>query len=220
MLCVKAGQVVNLLIKIKLITGGSLSLSFIKKLNLLIQKVKGIRETQGVKGLILHLKASSVALQQAASGHCHKDVIDLGSRISRTKSGLPRLIPAQHRIFIKNRNMGYTVLIRFYLTVFSIYRVVPMAGLPNIGTILDSGNLFDIGRFESKMERFLKLFIKDETKVLIPRFYLENKSKFFSIFRSSPQTSLIRAVPSAFHYLKLKFNWSSNPVSVLESVSV
>lgn len=213
---------VDLFIKCKLITGGSLSLSFIKKLNLLIRNVKGIRETQGIKGLILYLKASSVALQQAASGHCHKDVIDLGSRISRTRSGLPRLIPAQHRIFIKNRNMGYTVLIRFYLTVFSMYRVIPMVGKPNLGTILDSGKYFNMGRFESKMERFLKLFIKDETKVLIPRFYLEHKAKFFSIFRSSPQTSLIRAVPSAFHHpdVKLKYNWSSNPVSVLESIAI
>lgn len=185
-----------------------------------MRKVKNIRETQGKKGFILYLKASSVALQQAASGHCHIDCIDLGARISRTKVGLPRLIPANHRIFIKNRNMGYTVLIRFYLTVFSMYRVVPLLGKPKLNTIYDPGKYFNISRFESKIERFLHLFIKDKTKYLIPRFYLEQKAKFFSIFRSSPQTSLIRAVPKAFHDLRFKMNWSSNPVSVLESVAI
>jgi hypothetical protein len=197
-ICVKTGEIVNLFIKCKLIIGGSISLSFIKKLTLLMRKVKSIRETQGKKGFILYLKASSVALQQAASGHCHVNCIDLGARISRTKVGLPRLIPANHRIFIKNRNMGYTVLIRFYLTVFSMYRVVPLLGIPKLNTIYDPGKYFNIGRFESKILLFLKLFIKDKTKFLIPRFYLEQKSKFFSIFRSSPQTSLIRAVPTVF----------------------
>lgn len=139
-------------------------------------------------------------------------------RISRTRSGLPRIIPAQYRIYIRNRNMGYTVLIRFYLSVFSVYRVLTMVGKPKLNTITDPGVYFNIGRFEQRMERFLELFVKDETRRLIPRFYFKQLARFFPIYRSSPQTSKYRAWP----LLKIDPTgmWSSHPVSILEAVAI
>lgn len=168
----------------------------------MFNELRTIRTTRGTKGLILFLKVASVALQQAASGHLHPDIQDVGMRISRTRSGLPRIIPAQHRIFIRNRNMGYTVLIRFYLTVFSVYRVIPMVGKPKLNTITDAGVYFDLNRYDAYISKFLELFIRDDTRRLIPRFYFERVSKCFSIYKSSPQSSLVRDNP--FEKLSLK----------------
>lgn len=101
--------------------------------------LQGIQRTQGTKGLILYLKSCSVSLQQAIGGQVHPNSLDLGSRISRTRSGLPRVIPARHRILISNQGPGYAVWIRFYLTVFSMYRVIPLVGRPKFNTITDPG---------------------------------------------------------------------------------
>lgn len=53
-----------------------------------------------------------------------EDLAPLGPRISRTKSGLPRLILAHHRSEIRK---GNTLVMKYYLTLFSIYRdiVIP-----------------------------------------------------------------------------------------------
>jgi len=95
--------------KILIILGGNLSLSFIFSLKKLMIMLQDIQKKQGNKGLVLYLKAASVVLQQAASGHRHPNLTDLGPRISRTKGqGLPRIIPAKFRIIIHNRAPGYT----------------------------------------------------------------------------------------------------------------
>jgi hypothetical protein len=55
----------------------------------------------GVKYLVLYLKASQVLLQQAVGGYVLPSTRPLGGAVSRTRGGLPRLIPENHRRAIR-----------------------------------------------------------------------------------------------------------------------
>jgi len=108
MIRVKAdNRFVNLLMRIKSLIGGKVSLSFIKTIISILAELRQIRIRSGKKGLVLYLKALAVCLQQAASGHLLKDLTPLKVRVSRTKGGkLPRIIPSAHRKIILNRLTG------------------------------------------------------------------------------------------------------------------
>lgn len=158
---VKAGtELANLFLKIKLISGGSTSLTFIKCTQSLTTVLKVILKKQGVKGLTLHLKSSSIALQQSVSGYIIKDLTQVGPRVSRTRSGLPRLIPSSHRLIIRNRLPGYKILIKFYLSVFYIYRVLEFAGKVKLETITKPGKIFDLNRYLRYIPAFNDLMIR------------------------------------------------------------
>lgn len=79
----------------------------------------------GPKGACLTLKVMTVILQQSLGGMVIPDMTELKVRVSRTKSGLPRVIPVNHREAIRR---GDTSLARFYLSLFSIYRLMTFDG--------------------------------------------------------------------------------------------
>lgn len=110
---VKAGTTLSFyFIKLKLIVGGSLSPSFFKETKVLAIKLSKIRKQQGIKGLTLYLKACSVILQQSLAGYRIDNMTLIGPRISRTKSGLPRLISRRHRLIMINRKPGCYFLMK------------------------------------------------------------------------------------------------------------
>lgn len=86
--------------------GGSLSKKFISSLTVLLVDLCKISQKQGIKGLVLYLKVNTVILQQAASGHKVHDLTEIGPRVKRNQSGLPRIIPKHHRLIIINRRAG------------------------------------------------------------------------------------------------------------------
>nr|WMI40084.1 MAG: RNA-dependent RNA polymerase [Rhizoctonia cerealis duamitovirus] len=79
----------------------------------------------GPKGACLTLKVMSVILQQSLGGMVIPDMTELKFRVSRTNRGLPRVIPVEHRKEIRG---GNTSLARFYLSLFSIYRLMTFDG--------------------------------------------------------------------------------------------
>nr|WMI40078.1 MAG: RNA-dependent RNA polymerase [Rhizoctonia cerealis duamitovirus] len=79
----------------------------------------------GPKGACLTLKVMSVILQQSLGGMVIPDMTELKVRVSRTRGGLPRVIPVNHREAIRR---GDTSLARFYLSLFSIYRLMTFDG--------------------------------------------------------------------------------------------
>jgi len=124
---------------VKLIAGGSLSSKFISSLTVTLVELCKISQQQGIRGLVLYLKVAAVILQQASAGHKVPDLTLIGPRVKRNQSGLPRIIPACHRLVIINRRPGWEYLLRFYLTLFSIYRVIPLRGKVKLNTITDPG---------------------------------------------------------------------------------
>jgi len=53
-----------------------------------------IHNSEGMRGLVLHLKTAHVLLQQGTGRYRVEDLGPLKRRIKRTDSGLPRIIPA------------------------------------------------------------------------------------------------------------------------------
>jgi hypothetical protein len=57
-------------------------------------------------------------------------------RTSKTKGGLPRVIPKIHRDEIRRNNVK---IIRIYLSLFSLYRVLSYKSVTSLKTIIDPG---------------------------------------------------------------------------------
>jgi hypothetical protein len=76
---------------------------------------------------------------QAVAGMKIPSTQALGPGVARTRSGLPRVIPAVIRDRIRR---GDTFLLRIWLSWFSIYRVLDMPGKLKLGTITEPGVAF------------------------------------------------------------------------------
>jgi hypothetical protein len=79
----------------------------------------------GAKGACLILKVYAVTLQQSIGGHRVKDLTELKFRVSRTNGGIPRVIPVELRKAIR---AGDPKVIRFYLSLFNLYRMIEFKG--------------------------------------------------------------------------------------------
>jgi hypothetical protein len=80
-------------------------------------------------------------MQQSIGGHYLEDMSSLGLRLKRTKgSKLPRCIPVLHRERIRNGDLS---VIRFWLTLFSIYRILDFKGTLKTHTITDPSEMKD-----------------------------------------------------------------------------
>lgn len=130
---VKRGlPMVNHIIRLLAPIGIAVNRSWVKVIITFLSNCNKIREHGGNKFLVIYLKACFVTTQQAAGGQRLSDMSPLGVRFSRTGKGLPTLIPALHRIKIRE---GQTVYIRFWLTLFSIYRIIEVEPKLNLSSI-------------------------------------------------------------------------------------
>jgi len=151
---------------------------------------------QGSAGVVKYLKACSVLLQQSVGGYVIKDPSALGPKVSRTRTGIPRIIPSQMRQKIRS---GDIVTIRFWLTLFSLYRVIEFPGKLKIATITDPG--LEISRplkeFDSFLVKFFIPLMRARVRLPVdgPRDILDPKAVFplaaepFLIGKSSPATA-------------------------------
>jgi hypothetical protein len=87
----------------------------------------------GWRYVVIYLKACKVLLQQAAGGYRIPRTHDLGCAVSRTGSGLPRIIPVVHRRAILSKDIW---TIRLWLTFFNLYSVLEFEGVPKFTPIM------------------------------------------------------------------------------------
>lgn len=149
-----------------------------------IHSCKGVHRAQGMKGLVIWLKANTVILQQALGGFVLKNMTPLGCRVSRTQSGLPRLILAMDRTKIRN---GDTNMIRFYLTLCNLYRVLEFPGKLKIKTITQGSTAnISMQDIAAKVNGFIPVFsnmiLERSGGLLLKTRGIETSS----IFKSSP----------------------------------
>lgn len=134
MLRVKAGRpVVNWLLKAILLLKGSITTSLVKVSVSYVRTLHAMLRQSGIVFTVKYLKACTSLLMQAISGEPHRASQDLGVAVARTNRGLPRIIPAVHRMKIRD---GDAATIRLWLTFFSIYRVLDYTGKLSIKTIV------------------------------------------------------------------------------------
>lgn len=146
-----------------------------------------IYKHQGPEGLIKFLKTASVALQQYLGKHILDDIGEISKvRISRTRSGIPRIIPASFRKDIRN---GDFRLIKFVLSVLNFYRNLQMTGKPNLSTITaaNKGDMKVMPLLVYYIPHYISAFIRERgftpTKC---QELLSRSGGIFPIYKSSP----------------------------------
>lgn len=94
--------------------------------------VGALQRSQGWRGVVIHLKGCHVLLQQCVGGHILDNPRQLGTAISRSRTGLPRVIPIIHRRSILS---GDVWAIKIWSSFFWLYRVIDIPGKLKLGTI-------------------------------------------------------------------------------------
>lgn len=126
MASVKRGQyLARLLINLIPVLGLHTTSAKVRSIYSFLAKLYQLFRNNGAKGACLTLKVYAVILQQSIGGHVVRDLTGLKFRVSRTRAGLPRIIPRVHREMIRK---GDFRMIRFYLTIFNLYRVIDFTG--------------------------------------------------------------------------------------------
>lgn len=107
-----------------------------------------LKSHSGLKGLAISLKVSSTVIIKWRAGSPIKGTAgSLGHRIGLTRSGLPKWVPSAHR---KAMLKGDLRVVRFWLSLCSLYRVIDFLGKPNLRTITSPGvcyNYMDMLKF-------------------------------------------------------------------------
>lgn len=138
---------------------------------------------QGIPGLAKHLKSCNILLMQYLAGRKHKSSQCLGPSVARTHSGIPRCIPLQDRRSIRG---GDLPCIRFWLSLFQLYRVLDWAGTLKLSTITKKRPDFELDElllWMGEIRRFLEISPFPER--LEPK---DLRAKPLLIHTSSPST--------------------------------
>jgi len=91
-----------------------------------------VTKSRGLRGLQIYLKACTVLLQNAVAGR-KLNGHAFGVAVSVTKTGFPRVIPPEHRLYIREGRKSY---FRMWLTFFMLYRVIDIKAKVNVDALL------------------------------------------------------------------------------------
>lgn len=97
-----------------------------------------LQRRSGWQFVVVYLKGCSVLLQQAAGGQMIDNTRDLKAAISRTRSGIPRVIPRVMRLAIRS---GDIWTIRLWLTFFGLYRVIDIPSIVKLDAVVKPSTL-------------------------------------------------------------------------------
>jgi hypothetical protein len=121
----------------------------------------------GSKGLAIYLKTCHTLLVKSVAGSPIKGVASsLGHRVAVTSGGLPTMIPSVHRKAIRR---GDTNVIRFWSSLFSIYRVLDYFGRPKISTITSPGKSFKMKKYADFIPVFFAWLAPRDISFNVPR---------------------------------------------------
>lgn len=139
-----------------------------------------VKRHQGYKGLAIVLKVANVALMRFGGGQPLPNSFALGPvRVSFSGRGLPTFLPRQAR---KELRRGNARVLRFYLTLTSLYRVLDYKGRLKLSTITNPGKEFDVISYISFLPIFFG-YLKKSMEGLE-----KGKVKPFFISKSGPGT--------------------------------
>jgi len=143
--------------------GGKVTPNWVRLCVLYLKKLNQLNKHGGIPMVVKYLKVASVIIQQVSGGHKLHCLNDLGIRISRSKSGLPRFIPADQRKLIMKGNKR---VIKFWLTLISIFRDLHYFGELKLKTITSpSSASSDAYEIKSHIKSFTYLLWKDHDRL-------------------------------------------------------
>lgn len=129
-------RLVGLLARAVPLIVGSNSLGWVKACFVFSRFAVGLRKSQGDRGLAIYLKTCNVTLLRYLGNGKRTQPRLVGAAIPQTHSGIPRVIPGNHRKRIRQGDRG---VIRLWLGFFTLYRVLNFKGKMSFATITDPG---------------------------------------------------------------------------------
>jgi hypothetical protein len=143
-----------------------------------------MRKHHGADFTVKYLKACQLAVQKRVADDRIESLRDLVPDLSLprlSRSRLPRIIPLRDR---RSICAGRSSTIRWWLTIFSVYRVISIPGTLKLNTITDpfSGN-------KEKMER---------VAFEMGRITTDLKTRFSSLSKSRPEIQLLETASPNF----------------------
>jgi len=152
--CVKAeAKLAGLLLRLVPLVFGHLTLSHVKVVWGYAKEVAKLYRAMGSKGTAIYLKTCYLVTQHRAGGMKDQSPWDLGANIARTRLGVPRILNRRHRQLLLKGDVG---VIRLWLSLFSLYRVLEFKGSLKLKTITEPGK--DISRFMPRWEFWVPIF--------------------------------------------------------------
>jgi hypothetical protein len=131
-----AKRLAGRIVRLAPLIAGSRSLGWVKATFVFVRTVFAIVRKQGYKGAAIRLKSEKLLLEKWLALDRKTAPQDLGPAIARTRTGIPRSIPAHHRKRIKSGDLG---TIRLWLGFYTLYRVLPYRGKYSVKTIVTPG---------------------------------------------------------------------------------
>jgi hypothetical protein len=121
--------------------------------------VDALQRSQGWRGVVIHLKVCHVLLMQAVARNPCKDPRQLGCAISRSRSGLPLVIPVRHRMAILSMDKW---TIKIWSSFFWLYRVIEIPGKVKLSSITKpfEVNYLIIVAWATWIVQFLPVFLE------------------------------------------------------------
>lgn len=129
-----------------------------------------LQKRNGLTYMVKFMKSAQVLMMQSLGGQRLYNLNPLGPRLARTNAGLPRVIPALHRIAIR-RGDRWTV--RLWQSLFGLYRVIEIPGVLKLKTITESSTM------EDGMVTEFSNFVIQHLKVILPKYYKGTVAKAY-----------------------------------------
>jgi len=121
-----------------------------------------LQKKNGLTYMVKFMKSAQVLMMQALGGQRLYNLNPLGPRLARTKAGLPRVIPALHRVAIR-RGDRWTV--RLWQSLFGLYRVIEIPGVLKLKTITAPSTM------EGWVLSEFSKFVIEHWKVILPKLF-------------------------------------------------
>jgi len=163
------GALLSLFLRLTEVIGLRISSYKVSVMLAFLRKCSHLYKHNGMKGLVNYLKACQVLFQQSLGQMRLHDASELKCRPSRTKAGMPRIIPAQWRYQVRMEEN--TQIMKLIMTLLALYRVLEFPGKLKLETITDGfkGSL-RAGSLYWTVVRHIPNFVK-----LISKIQQENK---------------------------------------------
>jgi hypothetical protein len=174
--------------------GISINLSVVKVIcSFVFWAVKFVK-AGSVKQLVLYLKAATIILQKFIAKERLSDLGPFKVRVSRTHSGLPRIIPALHRDRIRR---GDKLIIRLWLTLFALLRVLVFNGKLDLTSIVKPGKEFNLDKVTSFVPIYFYWMknIWGFNRELLATWWEKLRPTAFTIAKSGPSLKDAQNVP-------------------------
>lgn len=157
------------------------SREFVRSVIVLIWNIEKIRKIQGLKGVCLYLKASTIYIfKYSCKDYLPRNSCTYGPHVSLTRKGIPRILPRYLRERVRKRDW---VTIQVVLTILSLYRVLPFEGKLDTTTITSDSVVNIPVPFEKWLLEFSDIYLSQKVKIV---------DSFNPFFISSSGNSLVK----------------------------